>query len=145
MNYRERDSELRSFRSFDDVEQNETLSDRRFGGAERGVRRHVDCSCDSIASSSRGNCPAGNTANDLVPEPDIEAIRATQDEMLAAKRSIQELVVDHLLAEKEVLTPGQQQQLFAMLRNRTGCAADPTTAGRPRGGLGPILQNPDGS
>lgn len=77
-------------------------------------------------------------------EPDTEVIRAKQDEILATKRSIQGLVVDHLLAEKEVLTPEQQQQLFQMLRNRTGCTADPPMAGRPRGGLAPVLQNPDG-
>jgi Spy/CpxP family protein refolding chaperone len=77
-------------------------------------------------------------------EPDIEAIRATQDEMLATKRRIQRLVLDHLLAEKGVLTPEQQEQLFAMLRNRTGCGADPPKVGRPRGGLAPVLQNADG-
>lgn len=78
-------------------------------------------------------------------EPDTETIRAKQDEILATKRSIQGLVLDHLLAEKEVLTPEQQQQFFEMLRNRTGCTAGPPMAGRPRGGLGRVLQNPDGS
>ena len=77
-------------------------------------------------------------------ESDAEAIRAKQDEILATKRSIQGLVVDHLLAEKQVLTPEQQQQLFEMLRNRTGCADGPPMSGRARGGLGPVLQNPDG-
>ncbi len=77
-------------------------------------------------------------------EPDAEAIRAKQDEILATKRSIQGLVVDHLLAEKEVLTPEQQQQLFEMLRNRTGCPDGPPMSGRARGGLSPVLQNPDG-
>jgi Spy/CpxP family protein refolding chaperone len=77
-------------------------------------------------------------------EPDAEAIRAKQDEILATKRSIQGLVVDHLLAEKQILTPEQQARLFEMLRDRTGCAAGPPMAGRPRGGLGQVLQNPDG-
>jgi len=76
-------------------------------------------------------------------EPDVEAIRTKQDEILATKRRIQRLVVDHLLAEKEVLTPEQQQQLFAMLRDRTGCPADPPMSGHPRGGLGRVLQNRD--
>ena len=76
-------------------------------------------------------------------EPDVEAIRAKQDEILATKRRIQRLVVDHLLAEKEVLTPEQQQQLFAMLRDRTGCPAEPPMSGHPRGGLGRVLQNSD--
>jgi Spy/CpxP family protein refolding chaperone len=77
-------------------------------------------------------------------EPDRETIRAKQDEILATKRSIQGLVLDHLLAEKEVLTPEQQQQLFEMLRNRTGCTAERPMSGRPRGGLGRVLQNRDG-
>jgi Spy/CpxP family protein refolding chaperone len=77
-------------------------------------------------------------------EADTETIRAKQDEILAKKRGIQQLVVDHLLAEKEVLTPEQQQQLFQMLRNRTGCTAVPPMSGRPRGGLGRVLQNREG-
>lgn len=76
-------------------------------------------------------------------QPDAEAIRAKQDEILATKRSIQGLVVDHLLAEKQILTPQQQQQLFEMLRNRTCYGAGPPMSGRPKGGPGPVLQNPD--
>jgi len=78
-------------------------------------------------------------------EPDAKAIRAKQDEILATKRSIQGLVADHLLAEKGLLTHEQQQQLFEMLRNRTGCAHGPPMSGRGRGGLAPVLQNPHGS
>ena len=77
-------------------------------------------------------------------KPDAEAIRAKQDEILATKRRIQELVTDHLLAETEVLTPEQKQRLFEMLRNRTGCAAGPPMAGRPGAGLGRVLQDRDG-
>jgi Spy/CpxP family protein refolding chaperone len=77
-------------------------------------------------------------------EPDTETIRVKQDEILATKRSIQGLVVDHLLAEKEVLTPDQQTRLFEMLRDRTGCTSGPPMSGRPRGGLGRVLQNRDG-
>jgi Spy/CpxP family protein refolding chaperone len=76
-------------------------------------------------------------------KPDAEAIRAKQDEILATKRRIQGLVADHLLWEKEILTPGQQARLFEMLGNRTGCAAGPPMAGRSRRGLGRVLQNPD--
>ena len=76
-------------------------------------------------------------------EPDLDAIQAKQEEVLAAKRKIQRLVVEHLLAEREVLTPEQQRQLFAMLRERTGCAADPPMSGQPRGGLGRVLQRRD--
>jgi len=76
-------------------------------------------------------------------EPDVEAIRAKQDEILATKRQIQRRVVDHLLAEKEILTPEQQERLFGMLRDRTGCIADPPMSNPPRGGLGRVLQHRD--
>jgi Spy/CpxP family protein refolding chaperone len=65
-------------------------------------------------------------------EPDVQAIRAKQDEILATKRKIQDLVAGHLLAEREVLTPGQQEQLFSMLRNRTRCTGPPLS-GSPSG------------
>lgn len=73
-------------------------------------------------------------------EPDLEAIRARQDEILATKREMQRLVVAHLLAEKQMLSAGQEQRLFEMLRNRTGCA-EPPMSGRSRGGIGRVLQN----
>jgi Spy/CpxP family protein refolding chaperone len=77
-------------------------------------------------------------------EPNPVAIRSKQDEILATKRSIQDLVANHLLAEKRILTPEQQQRLFEMLRDRTCCAAGPPLARPPNGALGPVLQNPDG-
>ncbi|MBC8874699.1 MAG: periplasmic heavy metal sensor [Planctomycetes bacterium] len=76
-------------------------------------------------------------------EPDRATIRAKQDEILATKRSIQGLVAEHLLAEKQILTPDQQAKVFEMLRNRTSCADGPPMSGRPGTGLGPVLQNPD--
>jgi len=76
-------------------------------------------------------------------EPDRATIRAKQDEILATKRSIQDLVADHLVAEKEILTPKQQQRLFEMLRNRTYCEAGPPMAGRGKRGPGPVRQNSD--
>jgi len=76
-------------------------------------------------------------------EPDLDAIQSKQKEILSTKRQIQRLVVEHLLAEREILTPEQQRQLFAMLRQRTGCAADPPMSGQPRGGLGRVLQHRD--
>jgi Spy/CpxP family protein refolding chaperone len=76
-------------------------------------------------------------------EPDAESIRTKQDEILATKRRIQDLVADHILAEKEILSPKQQQRLFEMLRNRTHCAAGPPMAGASKGGAGPVLRSPD--
>ena len=73
-------------------------------------------------------------------EPDSEAIRGKQDEILATKRKIQGLVVAHLMAEKEILTPDQQTQLFEMLRHWTNCKIGPPMSGGSCGpGMGPIL------
>lgn len=64
---------------------------------------------------------------DLIAAEDsnLEAIRAKQDEILATKRKIQRLMVDHLIAEKQVLTPDQQSQLFKMLREQSECRVGP--------------------
>jgi len=77
-------------------------------------------------------------------ETDLNAILARQGEILATKERIQRLVVDHLLAEKRVLTPEQQRQLFSMLRERTGCAASPPMSGNAGGGLGRTLRGRGG-
>jgi len=74
--------------------------------------------------------------------PDLDAVRAKQEEILATKRTMQGKVVAHLLAEKEVLTAQQQQRLFQKLRDRTGCAGSgPPMSGRNlRGGMGQVLR-----
>jgi len=74
-------------------------------------------------------------------EPDRKVIRAKQDEILATKRRIQDLAVEHFLAEKQSLTPDQQRKLFEMLRSRTGCAEGPPMCGRPSGAVGCVFQN----
>lgn len=55
-------------------------------------------------------------------EPDRQAIAAKQEEIRAGQQRMQQLVVERLLAEKEILTADQQKQLFDMLRKRSGCA-----------------------
>jgi Spy/CpxP family protein refolding chaperone len=77
-------------------------------------------------------------------DPDAELIRAKQDEILATKRKIQDLVADHLVAEKEILTPRQQQRLFELLRNRASRGAGPHMARAPRDDLSPTPRNPVG-
>jgi Spy/CpxP family protein refolding chaperone len=68
-------------------------------------------------------------------EPDLATIHAKQDKILATKRQMQQLVVAHLLAEKAILDPDQQEHLFRILRNRTG-RNGPPLSGRPTGGGG---------
>jgi len=54
-------------------------------------------------------------------QTDRTAIRAKQEEILAGQRRMQELVLEQLLAEKEVLTAEQQKELFDMIRRHSGC------------------------
>jgi Spy/CpxP family protein refolding chaperone len=76
-------------------------------------------------------------------EPDRDAIRAKQDEILATKRRIQNLAAEHLVAEKQNLTLEQQTKLFEMIRNQTSIADGPPLSGRTRSGLGPVRENPN--
>ncbi len=71
-----------------------------------------------------------------IDEPDLAAIRAKQAEIQAGQRRMQKLVVDYLLAEKDVLTAEQQRELFSMMRRRAECAGRPALfqGRRPDGG-----------
>jgi len=62
------------------------------------------------------------------PQPDPDAIRAKQEEIIAGQRRMQELVIAQLLSEKKILTQAQQNDLFKMIRNAAMC-----------GGQGPML------
>ena len=68
-------------------------------------------------------------------QPHRDAIEAKQEEIRRGQQQMQRLVIEHLLAEKEVLTPEQRDQLFEMIRNRTRCA----THGFLRG----LMESPD--
>jgi len=70
------------------------------------------------------------------PNPDPEAIHAKQGEILAGQKRMQELVINHLLNEKKVLTQEQQAQLFQMMRQQSGCAGHGPMMGRT--GRGPM-------
>ena len=63
------------------------------------------------------------------PEVDREAVRAKQKDILAGQRKMQELLIAHLLAEKELLGPEQQEELFRLLRTRTRCPGHGTMGG----------------
>lgn len=49
---------------------------------------------------------------------DRRAVDAKREEIHAAQAMMQELVIGHLIAEKELLAPGQQKILFDMIRSR---------------------------
>jgi len=54
-------------------------------------------------------------------EPNLAAVKAKQEEILAGRERVQAFVVEQLISEKAVLTAEQQQRLFEMLRNQSGC------------------------
>ena len=53
--------------------------------------------------------------------PDKEAIAKKQAEIHERQRSLQELVVEHLLQTRETLTAEQRKTLFDMLKRKAGC------------------------
>jgi len=65
--------------------------------------------------------------------PDRAAIRGKQEEILAGQRQMQELVVEHLLAQKALLTPQQQRTFFDLIRLRCGCTEDDAKSGGEEG------------
>ena len=69
-------------------------------------------------------------------EPDRQAIAAKQNEIRAGQRRMQQLVVEHLLAEKQVLTVEQQKELFNMIRRRSACAGPARMMGLPSTSVG---------
>ncbi len=74
-------------------------------------------------------------------DPDRQAIAAKQEAIRAGQQRMQQLVVEHLLAEKAVLTPEQQKELFDLVRERTACRGP----GRMMGVSGEGAGQPEGS
>ncbi|MEF8787449.1 MAG: periplasmic heavy metal sensor [Planctomycetota bacterium] len=66
------------------------------------------------------------------PEVDRKAIEKQQKKVLRAFRKTQDLMLEHILTERKLLTPEQQERLFRMLRRRMQAAGP----GRPKGGPG---------
>jgi len=63
--------------------------------------------------------------------PDRDAISAKQEEIRAGQQRMQQLVVEHLLAQKEVLTAEQRKKLFALIRQRSACHGPGRMMGLP--------------
>ncbi|MBN1341792.1 MAG: periplasmic heavy metal sensor [Phycisphaerae bacterium] len=70
------------------------------------------------------------------PEPDRQAITAKQEEILAAQRKMQTLVINRFIAEKRILDPDQQKELFALLRQRGGLRGHGPGMGSAGQGIG---------
>ncbi len=108
---------------------------RRLGATEAQWReiepRLAEFQKSAQAVSAEINCARAEMI-DLIaaPEPDRDAIRAKQEEIVARQRQMQQLVIDHLLSEKNFLTHEQQEQLFRMMRQQSGCAGHGPMTGR---------------
>ena len=59
-------------------------------------------------------------------EMDQNAVRRQQEKILVGHRRMQDMVLEHLLAEKNVLNDEQETKLFALLRRQAGCGAGGT-------------------
>jgi Spy/CpxP family protein refolding chaperone len=100
---------------------------RKLGASEQQWKQ-IEPKLVAFRKSSQSVCEEVNRKRqemiDLVASanPDPHAIAAKQEEILAGQRKMQALVIEQLLAEKQVLTPPQQKELFDLLRQRSGCA-----------------------
>ena len=61
-------------------------------------------------------------------EVDHQAIEQQQEKVLDGLRGMQDIVLGHLIEEKQILTARQEEELFEMLRQRSGC---PVAGGPP--------------
>jgi len=80
-------------------------------------------------------------------EPDRQAITAKEEKIRAGQQRMQQLVVDHLLAEKQVLTAEQQKKFFELIlddpRGSGGCTGRWFGCGPGQGKDGRTFDNPD--
>ena len=54
----------------------------------------------------------------IKPEVDKAAIRSLQDEILVNQRQMQYMVIDHLIEEKEMLSPEQGMKMMQYIREQ---------------------------
>ncbi len=104
----------------------------------RSFRASADGICAQIGELRRGIIDLLAAEN-----PDLEAIKAKQAEVLEGQRKMQGLVIDQLMVERQVLTAEQRQRLFEMLRSATQRErGGPMLApgGGHEGGIGQVLR-----
>ena len=53
--------------------------------------------------------------------PDLAAVKTRKEDIASQQQAMQQLVLRHLLREKEILTPEQWQELLELIRGREGC------------------------
>jgi hypothetical protein len=58
-----------------------------------------------------------------------DSLRSKQDQIIEAQRKMQDLTIEHLLAEKQILSPAQYEKLLLKLRTCEGCEAQGSVIG----------------
>lgn len=56
-------------------------------------------------------------------DPNLQAIRLKQEEIITCQRKMQDLVIEQLLSQKQVLTSEQQKMLFELIAKSDGCVS----------------------
>ncbi len=83
----------------------------------KAFRRQSRALCKEMSSLRAGMIDILAAEN-----PDPRAIAEKQGEIRAGQARMQKLVIEHLLAEKEVLTAEQEDKLFEMIRDQSSCS-----------------------
>jgi Spy/CpxP family protein refolding chaperone len=109
---------------------------RRLGVTDE-QRRQLEPRLAEFRRRSRAICAEMNRLRteliDLIAAepPDRPAIAGKQEEIRAGQRQMQQLVVEHLLAEKEVLNAEQEKELFDLMRQPSACLGPGRMMGVP--------------
>jgi len=96
-------------------------------GATQPQWREMEARLAAFRESSRPLCVEIQRYRlellDLIaaPQPDSEAIRAKQTQILEGQRQMQEKTIGHLTELAATLTPEQRKRLFDLLRERSQC------------------------
>jgi len=118
---------------------------QRLGTSEEQWRR-IEPSMEAFRRSSQSLCGSVGRLRlemiDLIaaPQEDLDAIRVKQEAIFTIQRKMQDLVVEHLIAEKQVLTPEQQSELFGLIRKSCSCPGHGPLWGPGIGGKCPKSQ-----
>jgi Spy/CpxP family protein refolding chaperone len=103
---------------------------RKIGASEAQLQQ-LGPRLEEFRKACRTRCRAiGRLRRELIdllaePQPNRDAIRQKQEQIVEGQRAMQELVVEQLLTEKDLLTPEQQKALFDLIRKDCGCADQP--------------------
>ena len=94
------------------------LTEQQWEKIEPGLTDLMDASqalCEKCRQARRGIL-------ELIEadEPDLQAIRGKQAEILDVQHNMQSMIIEHILAERQILTPEQRVRLFQLIRQRTG-------------------------